>query len=134
MRAFIGILLVVAVAAAIGGVATYSYHLGMAQGFAQGGTLPAPGPGAGPYPAYPYPMYPYGFPFHGPFGFGFGFFGLVWMILFVFLVLGLVRGMFWRRHGWGGHAWGGSWERGVPPWIEEWHRRTHESKGHAGTV
>ena len=55
MRAFIGILLVVAMAAAIGGVATYSYHLGMAQGFAQGGTLPAPGPGAGPYPAYPYP-------------------------------------------------------------------------------
>jgi hypothetical protein len=127
MRSVIGVLLVVAVVAGVAGVASYSYHLGVAQGFAQSDKLPAPGPGTGPYPAYPYSVYPYGYPFHGPFGFGF--FGFVWMILFIFLVFALLRGLFWRRH-----AWVGSWERGVPPWVEEWHRRAHESKGHAGTV
>ena len=102
------------------GVGLIGYQIGVTQAItAAPGAAPAVAPVA-------YGYYPWGY--------GFGFFGFLWMILFIFLVLGLVRGMFWRRHGWGGHAWGGSWERGVPPWIEEWHRRTHESKGHAGTV
>lgn len=122
MRAIIGVLLVLAVLA---GVATYSYNLGVAQGFAQSGKLPSPAPGAGPYPAYP--IYPYGYPYHGPFGFGF--FGLFWAVLLVFIVLALLRGLSWRRH-----AWGGSWGKGAPPWFEEWHRRAHESKGTPGTA
>jgi uncharacterized membrane protein len=132
MRAIVGILLVLAVAAGVAGVTTYSYNLGVAQGLAQSGKVPPPGPGVGPYPAYPYPGYPYGYPFHGPFGFGFGFFGVLWTVLLVFLVLSLLRGLIWRGYGWGGHR--GHWGRGAPPWFEEWHRRAHESPGTAGTA
>ena len=104
MRAIVGGLLVLAVLA---GVAAYSYNLGVGQGVAQSGKLPAaPGPGAGPYPVYP--GFPYGDPYydHGPFGLGF--FGLLWTVLLVFLVFALRRGLFWRRRG-----WGGSWGRGA---------------------
>jgi len=122
----IGIVLALALVAGVAGVATHAYNLGVAQGLAQNAKLPAPGPGVGPYPVYPY-GYPYASPFHGPFGFGvFGFLG---PILFLILVFALLRGMFWRGHGWGGH-----WGKGVPPRFEEWHRQAHESKGHTGTV
>jgi len=127
MRILVGVLLVLAVVGIVGGIATYSYNSGVAQGLAQSGKLPVPGPGAGPYPAYPYPVYPYGYPFHGPFGFGF--FGLLGPILFIFLLFALLRGAFWRGYAWGGH--GG---KGVPPRFEEWHRKAHESKGSTGTV
>ena len=132
MRVVVGVLLVLAVVAGVTGLATYTYNSGVAQGLAQSGKLPSPGPGVGPYPGYPYPMYPYGYPFHGPFGFGFGFFGVLWTVLIVFLLLGLVRRLFWRGYGWGGH--GRHWGRGVPPWFEEWHRRAHEPKGTASDV
>jgi hypothetical protein len=123
MRILVGVLLVVAVTAGVAGIATYAYQFGVAQGFAQSAKVAVPGP----YPAYPYPGYPYGYPLHGPFGFGF--FGLLFPILFIFLVFALMRGMFWRRYGGGGH-----WERGVPHRFEEWHRRAHESKGSTGAV
>ena len=132
MRPVIVVLLILAVAGGAAGVAAYSYNLGVAQGLAQGGKVPTPGPGMGPYPTYPYWGYPYGYPFHGPFGFGFGFFGFLWTILFVFLLLSLVRGLFWRGYMWGGHR--GRCGRGAPPWFEEWHRRAHEPKGTASTV
>jgi hypothetical protein len=127
MRILAGVLLVVAITAGVAGIANYAYHVGVAQGFAQSGKLPVPGPGTGPYPAYPYPGYPYGYPYHGPFGFGF--FGLLFPILFIFLIFALMRGMFWRGYGGGGH-----WEKGVPHRFEEWHRRAHESKGSTGAV
>ena len=131
MRVVLGVLLVLAVAAGVAGVTAYSYNLGLAQGVAQGGKVPAPGPGVGPYPGYPYPMYPYGYPFHGPFGFGFGFFGFLWTVLLIILVFALVRRVFWRGYGWGGRGHCGG---GAPPWFEEWHRRAHESKGTTGTA
>jgi hypothetical protein len=121
MRAVVGIVLGLAVVAGVVGVATYSYNLGVAQGFAQSGKLPTLGPGV-----VPYPVYPYGVPFHA---FGFGFFGLLWPVLFVFLLFALMRRLLWR-----GHAWGGPRGRGAPSWLEEWHRRAHESTGDAGTV
>lgn len=131
MRALIGLLLVLAVAAGIAGIATYAYHQGVAEGIVQSTKLPAPGPGAGPYPGYVYPMYPYGYPFHGPFGFGF--FGLLWPILLIVLLVVLLRRLYWRGHACG-RPWGYSRSEGVPPWFEEWHRRTHESKGAPGSV
>jgi hypothetical protein len=124
MRTVIGILLVVAVAAGLAGIGTHIYNLGVAQGIAQAGKLPSPG--AGPYPVYPYPFYPYGGPFHG---FGFGFFGLLWMVLLIFLLFAVARRAFW-----GGRHRGGWQGRGAPSWFEEWHRQAHEPKGTGGTV
>ncbi len=139
MRLIVGVLLVLLVVAGVGGVATYSYNLGVAQGVVQSGKLPVSGPGTGPSPAYPYPVYPYGYPFHGPFGYGFGFFGFLGPILFIVLLFALLRGAFWRGYGWGGrsargYGSGGPCGKGVPPRFEEWHRRVHESEGRAGTA
>jgi hypothetical protein len=120
MRVVLAILVALAIAAAGAGVASYSYSLGVAQGLAQSGKLPAPGP----YPGYAYPYW-YGAPFHGPFGF----FGILWMVLLVFLVIGLLRGMFCR-----GRAWRHVEGRGVPPWFDEWHRRAHAPQGGTGTL
>ena len=120
MRLAIKVLLVLALAAGVAGVLAYTYHLGVAQGLAESGKLPAPGAGAPlPYP-YPYPYWPY-----GHFGFfGFGLFRLLGPIFVILLVLALARGAFWRGGGWScGH--GG----GVPPRFEEWHRRVHEAPG-----
>lgn len=122
MRIVLAILVALAIAAAGAGVASYSYSLGVAQGLAQSGKLPAPGP----YPGYAYPYpYWYGPPFHGPLGF----FGILWTVLLVFLVITLLRGIFWR-----GRSWRHVGDRGVPPWFEEWHRRAHEPRGGAGTL
>jgi hypothetical protein len=106
----------------------------MAQGIAQSGHLPAaPGnPGTGtPYPMYPYGYYGWGW--HGPFGFGF--FGFLWPILWIVLLVFLFRGLFFggRRY-WAGPGGGGPWGGGAPRWLEEWHRREHESKGQTGTA
>jgi len=121
MRAIVGVLIVLAVAAGVAGVATYAYNQGVAQGLVQSGKAPVPGPGAGPYPVYPY-GYPYGFFYHGPFGFGF--FGLLWTVLIVLLVFGLLRRLFWQGPGWSVYG-----AQDVPRRFEEWHRRAHESKG-----
>ena len=123
MRIVIGVLLVLALAAGVSGIASYTYHVGLAQGLAQAGPSMPPGPGN------PYPAYPYGYPWHGPFGFPF--FGLVWTLLWIVLLIALLRGLLWGRRG---HWMRGSCGGGVPPWFAEWHRRTHESKGQAGTV
>jgi hypothetical protein len=45
-------------------------------------------------------------------------------LLGLFLILALVRGLFWRGSWVGGS---GSWKTGVPPVFEEWHRRAHQS-------
>lgn len=148
MRIVVGVLLVLAIAAAISGISAYSYHLGLAQGVAQsaaqGGQPPAPAPGA------PYPMQPYGYGWYGPYGygfhgpFGFGFLGFLWPLLWIVLIVFLFRALFRGGRGWGG-SWGyGPWRHGPcrpgagsgggPEWLEEWHRRQHEPKSQAGTV
>jgi hypothetical protein len=117
MRIVLGILLVLALAAGFSG----AYHVGFAQGVAQSGHMPAPGPGMA------YPMYPYGYGWH----YGFGFFGFLFPLLWIVLLVALFRGLYWGGRGrWGGGPWGG----GAPRWLEEWHRREHESKGQAGTA
>ncbi|HLF24759.1 MAG TPA: hypothetical protein VJG32_00360 [Anaerolineae bacterium] len=115
-RIVFSVLLVLVLVAAIVGVGAYVYNAGLTQGLAESGRLGAPESGAAPYPYYA----PY---FHQPFGFGF--FGLLFPLLFIFLVFGLLRGLFWRaRGGWGrAHQ---HWPEGVPPMVEEWHRRMHQ--------
>jgi hypothetical protein len=93
--------------AMLAGVGAYTYNLGVAHGaaVAASGTVPA---GAVPMAYWP-----------RPWGFGFGFFPIFpFFILFWFLV---VRGLFWRGR-WGGRGYG---HAGVPPAVDEWHRRAH---------
>ncbi len=116
-RGLLGILLAVVLMAGVAGIA---YNTGVARGLAESGQI-SPPPGIAPYPYYG----PYWHP--GPFGFGF--FGFLFPLLFIFLIFGLLRGLFW--HPWRGY---GHYGRGVPPMFEEWHRRAHEEKRETGTV
>ena len=96
------VLVAVAVAGLIG---TSAYRAGLARGLADAGTV------AGPW------LY------HGPLWYP-GAFSFVFPLLGLFLVVALVRGLFWR--GACGSA-SASWKHGVPPAFEEWHRRAHQS-------
>ncbi len=127
MRIAVGILVALVVIGGVAGIATHAYNVGVAQGVAESGKV-SPPPAGAPYPYYgPY----YGpYFYHGPFGFGF--FGLLFPLLFIFLLFGLLRGAFGRRHGWWAHSYGPG-GKGVPPMFEEWHRRAHESTENAGS-
>jgi hypothetical protein len=110
------------------------YQAGVAQGVIDAGRFPA---GAA-VPVGGYAGY------HGG---GFGFLGLLFPLLFLFLIFGLIRAAFSRGRGWGHHGYGrgcgpgwGGWDRGEGPgtggpteWREErdrrmaeLHRRLHE--------
>jgi len=83
-----------------------AYQAGAAHALATTGQAWVEQPGAGP---------------HG-WGYGHGFFFAPFF--FLFLLLLMARMVFWR----------GSWrggcrhDRGVPPAVEEWHRRAHEQQ------
>lgn len=129
-RVLIRVVAVVAILV-IGGFALVGvYNAGVTAGLAQAGT------GVSPYIGVPYgPGYGFGF------GFG-GIFGFLGLLLFLFLLFGLLRAAFGGRRGpgtWGGQSWSSGrgwssgssrdrWERGVPPPVEEWHRRLHEER------
>ena len=103
------LLLIVAVAA----VASYTYHLGVAQGIVESGRLV--GPNGAPVVAF-WPR---------PWGFGVGFFPLFPLFFLLFWIFA-ARALFWRGR-W--HRYGDGWgSRGVPPMLEEWHRRMHEQQ------
>jgi len=118
------------------GVGVGIYQAGLAQGVIDAGRLPA---GA----VVPVAGYGYGYGFHG-----FGFLGLLFPILFLFLIFGLVRAAFGRgRHygpGWGGRGyWGKGYAPGMGPdaWREErerqisdLHRRLHDEEANPGTT
>jgi hypothetical protein len=111
-RAIVGVLLAVAVAAAVG---MFAYNAGVAQGLAESGRWAAT-PGA---PA------PYVYMWR-PWGFGFAFFPFFFVLLCFFLL---------RRLVWGGPRWGrGHYYDGVPPRFEEWHRRAHERDAATGST
>jgi hypothetical protein len=80
----------------------YAYNLGVAQGIAESGRAVAASGSGVPIVVWP-----------PPWGFGFFPFFPLFFILFWFVML---RGLFWR----------GPWRRrGIPPELEEWHRRAH---------
>ena len=108
----------VALVVAIGAAGIWAYHAGLAAGIAQGGgSVTYPGPGYG---------------WH-PFGIGFGFFGFLGTLLFIFILFGLIRAIFWRggpgRGPWG-HDHGGRgrtfWDSRFGESFDEWHRRAHD--------
>jgi hypothetical protein len=112
--------------AAIAGIGFFAFQAGVAQGSPV--TIEAPSGDAAPMP---YPYYGWGMPYHRPFGFGFGFLGFLILLFLFFAALRAFRFLFWGpRWGWGHHhgghgPWGRSWENGVPPMFEEWHKRAH---------
>jgi len=120
------------------GVGVGIYNAGIAQGVIEAGRLPAgavvPVAGYG---------YGYGLGFHG-----FGFLGLLFPLLFLFLIFGLVRAAFGRgRHwgpGWGGRGYYGkgygpglggpdAWREERDRQISDLHRRLHEEESQSGT-
>jgi hypothetical protein len=99
--------------AAVVGIA--AWQAGVAHGIEQSGKIVVPQfsqPG-GPYP-YPYPYYGW----HRPWGFGF-----LFVPLFFLFWLFVVRGLFWRRVGYGGGWHGGPC--GPRARFDEWHRQAH---------
>lgn len=110
MRAVVLTLVAIVLAVAIG---SQVYQAGVARGLSESGQAGPRPEGAPPYGSYGY----------RPYGFGFGFFGFLAPLLFFFLIFALLKGLFWRP--WGGY---GPWRYGVPPEIEEWHRKAHESQ------
>jgi hypothetical protein len=90
-------------------VGAFAYQVGLSQGLST--TIPA---GAAPVAYYGYPHW----------GFQFGFFGLLFPLLFLFLIFGAMSAA-WRgaHRGYGSRGWGNGRER-----IEELHRELHGEK------
>jgi hypothetical protein len=108
MRGF-GII-VVLVIAAIAGI--FGYQLGVSQGLVATGTAVAPA-------VYYHPFF-------------FGGFGILFPLLFIFLIFGLMRAAFGRGRGWGyGGGWGGMGPgnyQNPRDRIEALHRELHGEK------
>jgi hypothetical protein len=108
-----GLLVAILLIVVLGGIGSYAYSLGIAQGAVARGEAPS---AVAPYA--------YGYPFYRPFGFGFGFLGCLFPLFFFLIFFAVLRAIFWGGH-WGRHHHG---EHGVPHMFEEWHKRAHESE------
>ena len=99
-------------------VGAIGYQIGVSQAI----TVATPGATTVPA-AYPYFWHPFGF-------FGFGFLGLLFPLLFLFLIFGAIRGFGAGR--WGGYrgGWYGGDRRAM---LEQWHREMHGEKPPAST-
>jgi len=129
MRSFGSILWSLLVVIVLAGIGVGIYNAGLQQGIAQSANLPA---GTVPYAYYGW---------HG----GGGIFGLLFPILFLFLLFGIARAAFGHRRGWG-HGYGpgyGKWGSGPgwmggtssgtgnprDQWVADMHRKLHEAEG-----
>src|SRR5512136_1367588 len=101
-RIVLRVLFVLVVLAGVAGVGFYAYNMGVAQGLAGGASLAAPEAGVTPHLYYGRPF------FFRPFGFGFA--GCLFPLLFAFLALALLRGLFWHGGHWA-HGHHGRWEQ-----------------------
>lgn len=111
--------------AAIAGIAFFAFQAGVAHGSPI--TLQSPAGESAPIPYYGMP-YGHG-GFHGVPFLGFGCFGILIPLFLFFLAMKAFRFAFWGPR-WGhpmrGHGpWGRSWEGGVSPMFDEWHKRAH---------
>ena len=102
----IGIIVTLVIAAIVG---VFAYQLGVSQGLATTGTAVAPA-------LYYHPFF-------------FGGFGLLFPLLFLFLIFALIRGAFW---GWGGRhhggGWGGGYYQSPRERLEALHKELHGEK------
>ena len=108
--------------AAIAGIAFFAFNAGVAQGSPV--TINAP-----EGQNVPAPCYHHGFGMPMPF-FGFGCFGIIITVFLFMLAMKAFRMMMWgprfgHMHGHG--PWRRDWgEKGVPPMVDEWHKRMHD--------
>ncbi len=135
MRGFFGFLATLIVVGLLVSIGAGIYQAGIAQGVIDAGRFPA---GA------TVPVAGHGYGWHG----GPGIFGILFGLLFLFILFGIIRAAFFGgRGGWGhrghgrGDGWGPGWDRGDGPdagpgsWradrdsrIAEWHRKLHEEE------
>jgi len=103
----IGIIVTLVIAAIVG---VGAYQLGVAQGLAGAGTAVAPA-------LYYHPFF-------------FGGFGILFPLLFLFLIFALIRGAIGRGRGWGyGGGWGGpGYYQSPRERIEALHKELHGEK------
>jgi hypothetical protein len=139
-RTFAAIVLVALLAIGGGAIANTAYQAGLSTAVttavSNGATVVAP-------VVNPVYGYGYGYGGYGPgFGFGHGIFGFFGTLIFLFLIIGLLRAVFFggrhgrRGPGWGGHGWGGpGWdpesrkthfESRFQGTFDDWHRRAHD--------
>ena len=119
-RVVVGILLAIVLIVGAVVLGSYAYSIGVSQGLATSGKLPATGVAPVPYPYYgPF--------FLHPFGWGFGLLGCLFPLLFFLLFFSLIRFVIWGpRWGWRHHRHWDRDGRDVPPMVEDWHRKMHE--------
>ena len=134
VRGFLGLVATLIVVGLLVGVGAGIYQAGVAQGVIDAGRFPA---GA------TVPIAGYGYGWHGP-----DLFGLLFGLLFLFILFAIIRAAFFGGRGgrgWGHHGYGygrGPWGRDFGPgdgpegWraerdsrIADWHRRLHEEQG-----
>jgi hypothetical protein len=132
-RTFAAILLVAVLAVGAGVIATTAYQAGLSTTVTQ-----AVNDGATVVTPVVAPVYAYGW---GPgFGFGHWFFGFVGTLIFLFLIFGLIRAIFWggRHRGGPGGGWGPGWDPDARRdhyaskfhgTFEQWHREAHGTQG-----
>lgn len=148
MRRTVAAIALVAVLLVGGGViATAAYQLGVSTAVTTavtetGATVVTP-----VVPGYGYPGYGYGpgWGWHGP---GFSIFGFLGTILFIFIVIGLLRAVFFHGsgRGWGGPGgpggpggWGGPghrhdrWQGRAREVFDDYHRQAHGTGPDAAT-
>jgi hypothetical protein len=132
-RGLFGAFALIVVIAIVAGIGIGVYNAGVSEGVAEAARVAQV---AGDGAAVVYPPYvggPYGYG-HGWGGGGFGFFGILFGILFFFLIIGMIRAVFgWGRWGGGGRGPGG-WESRNER-VAEMHRELHrkdEPSGSAG--
>lgn len=131
-RGLFGAFALVVAIAIVAGIGIGVYNAGVSEGVAEAARVAqVVGDGA----AVVYPPYvggPYGYG-HGWGGGGFGFFGILFGILFFFLIIGMVRAAFgWGRWGGGGRGPGG-WESRNER-IAEMHRELHRKDEPSGST
>jgi hypothetical protein len=126
-RGIFGVLATIVLVAIVAGIGIGVYNAGVSEGVAEAARAAQ---AAGEDPAVVFPPYAGGG--YGPgYGYGWGgggpgFFGILFGILFLFLIFGLIRAAFgWGRWGGGGRGPGGGWESRNER-IAEMHRELHK--------
>src|SRR5687768_42334 len=130
-RGLFGAFALVVAIAIVAGIGIGVYNAGVSEGVAEAARV-AQVAGDGAAVVYPPYVGPYGYG-HGWGGGGFGFFGILFGILFFFLIIGMIRAAFgWGRWGGGGRGPGG-WESRNER-IAEMHRELHRKDEPSGST